>query len=83
MSINNTFANNDIVISVTSTREEKPLSEEPASIGVIGKQEIIDTKPAHPSEITNKIPGVHINVTGGEGHMTAIRQPTTTQALFL
>ena len=74
---------NDIIISVTSTREDKPLSQIPASIGVIDKQNIKQTKPAHPSEITNQIPGVYINVTGGEGHMTAIRQPTTTKAVYL
>ena len=73
----------DVVITVTSTREDTPLSEVPASIGIIDKKNIEETKPAHPSEITNQIPGVHINVTGGEGHMTAIRQPTTTQALYL
>lgn len=75
--------NNDVIITVTSTREDTPLSEVPASVGVIDKNNIQETKPAHPSEITNQIPGVHINVTGGEGHMTAIRQPTTTQALYL
>ncbi len=74
---------NDVVISVTSTREDKPLSEVPASVGIINKQNIKETKPAHPSEIMNQIPGVYINVTGGEGHMTAIRQPTTTKAVYL
>ncbi len=73
----------DIVISVTSTREDKPLSEVPASIGIIDKRNIDETKPSHPSEILNQIPGVYINVTGGEGHMTAIRQPTTTKAVYL
>jgi len=79
----NTDKEKDVVITVTSTREDTPLSEVPASIGIIDKNNIQETKPAHPSEITNQIPGVNINVTGGEGHMTAIRQPTTTQALYL
>jgi len=73
----------DIIISVTSTREDKPLAEVPASIGVINNESINATKPAHPSEIANQIPGVYINVTGGEGHMTSIRQPTTTSAVYL
>ncbi|VAW93792.1 TonB-dependent receptor; Outer membrane receptor for ferrienterochelin and colicins [hydrothermal vent metagenome] len=80
---NEMSAKNDVVISVTSTREDKPLSEVPASVGIINKQNIKETKPAHPSEIMNQIPGVHVNVTGGEGHMTAIRQPTTTKAVYL
>lgn len=70
-------------ITVTSTREKTALAKVPASIGVIKKQNIEETKPAHPSEITNQIPGVNITVTGGEGHMTAIRQPTTTQPVYL
>lgn len=73
----------EIIISVTSTRENQSLSEVPASIGIINKKNIDETKPAHPSEITNQIPGVYINVTGGEGHMTAIRQPTTTKPVYL
>lgn len=73
----------DIIISVTSTREAQELADIPSSIGVINKKTITKTKPAHPSEITNQIPGVYINVTGGEGHMTAIRQPTTTKAVYL
>lgn len=73
----------EVIISVTSTRESKSLAEVPASIGIINKDNIKETKPAHPSEITNQVPGVYINVTGGEGHMTAIRQPTTTQAVYL
>lgn len=81
---NQTVANdNNIVITVTSTREEKPLSEVAASIGVIDKKNIEETRPAHPSEIVNQIPGVHVNVTGGEGHMTSIRQPITTSAVYL
>jgi len=76
-------SDSNVVISVTATREEKPLDEVPASIGVINQDNIKETKPAHPSEITNQIPGVYINVTGGEGHMTSIRQPTTTKAVYL
>jgi len=59
------------------------LKETALSIGVIKKEEIEDVKPAHPSEIMQRIPGVHVNVTGGEGHMTAIRQPITTKAVYL
>lgn len=81
--VENPVQETDVVISVTSTREDKPLSEVPASIGVIDKRNIANTKPAHPSEIANQVPGVHINVTGGEGHMTSIRQPITTNAVYL
>jgi len=73
----------DVVINVTSTRESTLMSETPASIGKIDNKNLKDSKPAHPSEITNQIPGVYINITGGEGHMTAIRQPTTTKPVYL
>ncbi len=70
-------------VSVIGTREAQSLKETALSIGVIKKEEIEDVKPAHPSEIMQRIPGVHVNVTGGEGHMTAIRQPITTKAVYL
>lgn len=70
-------------VSVTATREAQSLKETALSIGLVNKQEIESVKPAHPSEIMERIPGVHINVTGGEGHMTAIRQPLTTNAVYL
>lgn len=70
-------------VSVIGTREAQSLKETALSIGVIKKQDIEDVKPAHPSEIMQRVPGVHVNVTGGEGHMTAIRQPITTKAVYL
>lgn len=70
-------------ISVIGTREAQSLKETALSIGVLKSEDIENTKPAHPSEIMDKVPGVHVNVTGGEGHMTAIRQPITTGAVYL
>ncbi|NOX09396.1 MAG: TonB-dependent receptor [Gammaproteobacteria bacterium] len=70
-------------ITVTGTREEALKAEIPASIGSVTERQIEELRPSHPSEIMNQIPGVHVNVTGGEGHMTAIRQPITTKALYL
>lgn len=70
-------------VSVIGTREAQSINETALSIGVVKKQDIETIKPAHPSEIMERIPGVHVNVTGGEGHMTAIRQPITTNAVYL
>ncbi|MCK4705738.1 MAG: Plug domain-containing protein, partial [Gammaproteobacteria bacterium] len=70
-------------ITVTGTREKTLKAETPATVGTIDSEEIANVKPSHPSEIMSRIPGVHINVTGGEGHMTAIRQPLGTSALYL
>lgn len=70
-------------IVVTSTREEKSKADLSESIGVLTAQEIQNVSPSHPSEILNRTPGVYINNLGGEGHMTAIRQPITTSGVYL
>ena len=70
-------------ITVTGTREKTLKAETPATVGVVDSKEVEDVRPSHPSEIMSRIPGVHINVTGGEGHMTAIRQPLSTSPLYL
>lgn len=70
-------------VYVVGTREAQSIKETALSVGVVKQQDIKDVKPTHPSEIMDRIPGVHVNVTGGEGHMTAIRQPITTSAVYL
>lgn len=70
-------------ISVTGTREQTPIAETSHSIGIVKGEDIRDVKPLHPSEVMGHIPGVHVNITGGEGHMTAIRQPITTSPVYL
>ncbi len=70
-------------ITVTGTREESPRAETAETTDGIDQLAIKDTRPSHPSELLDQIPGVHVNVTGGEGHMTAIRQPLSTSPLYL
>lgn len=70
-------------ITVTGTREERPLAETPAAIGVIKRKQLKELSPTHPSQIMGQVPGVWVNTTGGEGHMTAIRQPLTTSPVYL
>ncbi len=70
-------------VVVTASREAQNLSEVAASVGVIGSAALRDVHPAHPSEIMGQVPGVWVNVTGGEGHMTAIRQPLSTSPVYL
>jgi outer membrane receptor protein involved in Fe transport len=70
-------------VTVTGTREAQSLAETPASIGVIDEATLSATNPTHPSQIMGQIPGVWVNVTGGEGHQTAIRQPLTTSPVYL
>lgn len=59
------------------------LAEVPASVKVIAGEAVRQNKPGHPSQIMGQAPGVWVNVTGGEGHMTAIRQPLTTNPVYL
>ncbi len=70
-------------ITVTGTREETPKAETPASVESVDEEVIEFARPAHPSEIMGRISGVHVNVTNGEGHATAIRQPMTTGPMYL
>ena len=70
-------------VVVTTTRDASALAETPATVGLIGRDRIRDERPTHPSQIMGKVPGVWVNTTGGEGHMTAIRQPLTTNPVYL
>ena len=70
-------------VVVTSTQEETSIYNLAESVGVASQQDILNVSPSHPSEILNRTPGVYINNLGGEGHMTAIRQPISTSAVYL
>ncbi len=71
------------LVTVTGTREKVPLSETPASVGIINAQSIRQTAPTHPQQILGQVPGVAVAVTNGEGHTTSIRHPFTTSPLYL
>jgi len=68
---------------VTVSREAERRAETPATVGVITDATIQEVKPSHPSQIMNRIAGVWVNVTGGEGHMASIRHPITTNPVYL
>lgn len=70
-------------IVVTSTKESKSISDLSESVGVLSHEDIKSVSPSHPSEILNRTAGVYVNNLGGEGHMTAIRQPITTGGVYL
>ncbi|MCD6707597.1 MAG: TonB-dependent receptor [Thiobacillus sp.] len=70
-------------MTVTGTREGELLSETPATVGIIKDQTLRETRPAHPKDILNQVPGVWVSNLSGEGHSTAIRQPLTTSAVYL
>lgn len=70
-------------VVVTSTREAKDSRDLAASVGVLGEGELSFVTPSHPAEALNRVAGVHINNLGGEGHMSAIRQPISTSGVYL
>ena len=70
-------------IVVTGSREGQLRTEVPSSITVIDRDTIAEVRPSHPSEILGRVPGVTIQQTNGEGHITGIRQPVGTAAVYL
>jgi outer membrane receptor protein involved in Fe transport len=70
-------------VVVSATGETERLGATPAAMGSVRRDELKSTRPAHPSEIMNRMSGVWVNVTGGEGHTMAIRQPMTTDPVYL
>ena len=71
------------VVVVSATGEAERAARMPVAMGAVRREEIAAARPAHPSEIMNRMAGVWVNVTGGEGHTTAIRQPMTTDPVYL
>lgn len=71
------------IIVVTSSRKAQSLANLAESVTVLNEQQIQDISPGHPAELLNRVSGVHVNDLGGEGHMTAIRQPITTGGVYL
>lgn len=69
-------------VVVSSTREAQKKSEVPATVGTVSGDALRAAKASHPSQIMGRVPGVWVNITGGEGHQTAIRQPLTTAPVY-
>ncbi|MDE1191674.1 MAG: TonB-dependent receptor [Arachidicoccus sp.] len=70
-----------VVVSANRTAEKR--SEAPIAISVISKQTIEDTKAQRLDFLLNKISGVNMVNLGNEQHEMSIRQPMTTNNLFL
>src|SRR5690606_25632469 len=70
-------------VVVSTTREVRRLAETAASVGVVDAADLDAARPTHPSEVMQRIPGVWVGMTAGEGHTTAIRMPKTTEPVYL
>lgn len=70
-------------VVVTATGEARLRMDLPESVVTFDQSAIEAISPSHPSEVLNRAAGVHVNNLGGEGHMTAIRQPISTRGVYL
>lgn len=71
-------------IFVTGKKEKETMLESTQSGSVVTGTEIEEISPNHPMELIKRVPGAVLSKAGsGEGHMTGIRQPITTNPVYL
>ncbi len=70
-------------VVVSASREAQRLSRTSMAVGIVSRAELESARPTHPATVMSRIPGVWVSPTGGEGHTTAIRQPKTTNPVYL
>jgi iron complex outermembrane receptor protein len=70
-------------VYVTANRSVTKRSQTPVAISKLNAKTIDETKATAMYEIVNKTPGVYMSNIGNEQHMTAIRQPITTNPYYL
>ncbi len=70
-------------VVVTGSREGTEIRNTPATIHKITEKELAREKPIFFGEVVNRIPGVYVNNLGAEQHMASIRQPISTQGVYL
>jgi outer membrane receptor protein involved in Fe transport len=71
-------------VVVTASGAAQRQMESSTATGVLTGPELRLAKASHPSELIGRVPGALVTIAGsGEGHMTAIRQPITTNPVYL
>lgn len=70
-------------VVVSATRELQRRSEGSVTIDALSGSDIRVTRASHPAEIMNRLAGVHVSETSGEGHMMSIRLPISTNPMYL
>ncbi|MEW5248260.1 TonB-dependent receptor [Microbulbifer sp. 2201CG32-9] len=68
------------LVTVTASREPRPLGELAASLSVVSGEELLQSAAVHVSEALAGQAGVWINRGNGQEHLTAIRSPVLTGA---
>lgn len=70
-------------LTVSGTRELERRVEGSLTIDALSGSEVRRTRAAHPSGILNRLAGVHVTQTSGEGHMMAMRMKISTSPVYL
>ena len=71
-------------VVVTASGAAQRIMTATAAIGAVTGPELRELRASHPAEVISRIAGAWVNVAGsGEGHLTAIRQPLTTNPVYL
>ncbi len=68
---------------VSGTRELERRADGSLTVDALAGAEIRQTRAAHPAGILNRLAGVHVTETSGEGHMMAMRLQVTTAPMYL
>lgn len=71
-----------VVVTASGTAERQMTAT--TSVGAVTGPELRELKASHPAEVLSRVAGAWVNVAGsGEGHYTSIRQPLTTNPVYL
>ena len=68
---------------VSATREVERRADGSLTIDALGGNDVRETRASHPAGILNRLAGVHVTETSGEGHMMAMRLQVTTAPMYL
>lgn len=72
-----------VPLVVSASREITRRSDGSLTIDALSGSEVRETRAAHPAGILNRLAGVHVSETSGEGHMMAMRLQVTTAPMYL
>jgi len=71
----------EIVVAASGLPQSR--TDVAASVGLLRQEAIASIGASHPAELLNRLAGVWLMTPTGEGHLTAIRQPLTTDPVYL
>lgn len=70
-------------VLVSGSKEQTQIEFIPASAHRIDAETLERDRPNFIGEVANRVPGVYINNLGAEQHMASVRQPISTQGVYL